>query len=82
MRNGPYLLPERLTAATYYALIDEALPVLLEHLPLATREYMWFQHDRAPPHYGRRVRNLIDEIFIVGGSAEVNRYTGPRGPQM
>jgi hypothetical protein len=24
---------------------------------------MWFQHDGAPTHYGKRVRNLIDEIF-------------------
>jgi hypothetical protein len=31
------------------------VPVLLED--------MWYQHDGAPPHYGRRVRYSIDEEF-------------------
>jgi hypothetical protein len=35
-----YLLREHLTATTYYAFIDEALPVLQEHLSLATREHV------------------------------------------
>jgi hypothetical protein len=47
---GPYLLPERLTAATYYAFMDEALPVLPEDVPPATRELMWYQLDGAPQH--------------------------------
>jgi hypothetical protein len=49
---GPYLVPERLTAATSYAFMDEALPVLLEDVPLATKEHMWYQHDGASPHTG------------------------------
>jgi hypothetical protein len=32
--------------------MDEALPVLVEDVPLATREHMWYQHDGASPHTG------------------------------
>jgi hypothetical protein len=60
---GPYPLPERLTAVTYYTFMDEALPVLLEDVPLATKEHMWHQHDGAPLHYGHHICNLIDESF-------------------
>jgi hypothetical protein len=61
--RGPHLLPERLAAKTYHTFIDEALTVLLEHLPLATREQMWFQYDDSPPHYRRRVHNFTDRKF-------------------
>jgi hypothetical protein len=37
---GLHLLPEHLTTTTYCVFIDKALPVLLEDLPLATRENM------------------------------------------
>lgn len=56
--------PERLNAATYYAFIDVALPILLELVRLATR-----QRDSAPPNYERRAPNLT-KSFVVFGSAE------------
>jgi hypothetical protein len=59
---GPYLLPECRIAITY-SFIDKAVWLLLENLPLTTREQMRFQYDGAPPHYGCHVCNLIDERF-------------------
>jgi hypothetical protein len=53
--------------------MDEALPVLLEDVPLATKGHMWYQHDGTPPHYEHRVRNLIDEKFH-------GRWIGRGGP--
>lgn len=39
------------------------MPVLLEDVPLRARETLIFQHDGAPPHYTRRVREILDERF-------------------
>jgi hypothetical protein len=52
--------------------MDEALPVLLGDVALATK-HMWYQHDGAPQHYRRRVRYLINEKFH-------GQWIGRRGP--
>jgi len=56
---GPYVLPNRLNQDTFL----EFLPVLLEDLPLATRQVMWFQLDGAPAHFGRSVRTFLNTHY-------------------
>jgi hypothetical protein len=48
--------------------INEALPVLLEHLPLATREHMWSQPSRSPdvnPINFFLCGNLMENVYLV-----------------
>jgi hypothetical protein len=59
---GPHLLPEHLTAATYYAFIDEALPGLLEHIPLATRTHVVL---------ARRSTSTPQETFVSSSAIQV-----------
>jgi hypothetical protein len=59
--------------------MDEALSVLLEDVPLATKEHMWYQHDGALPHYERRVHNLIDGRWISRGGPI---HWPPRSPDL
>ena len=49
------------------------LPGLLEDIPLMIRSQMYFQHDGAPPHYTRHVRDYLNESFP-------NRWLGRGGP--
>lgn len=61
---GPVrLLPNKLTAETYLHFLQETLPELLEDLPIALRRDMWYMHDGAPPHFGRIVRDYLNEQF-------------------
>jgi len=39
------------------------LPVLLEDVPLATRQVMWFQLDGAPAHFARSVRQFLNTHY-------------------
>lgn len=57
---GPYLLPERRDMLHVHRRLT---PLLLEDVPVASRDHMQYLHDGAPPLYGRRVCNLIDEKF-------------------
>lgn len=60
---GPYLLPPRLNAENYLVFLREVLPELLEAVPLHIRQNMIFQHDGAPAHFGRIVRNHLNQMF-------------------
>lgn len=60
---GPYLLPSRLTGAAYLTFLQEQLSEYLEDLPLSLRQTMWFQHDGAPAHFVRPVRDFLDTTF-------------------
>ncbi|GFT18318.1 hypothetical protein TNCV_711171 [Trichonephila clavipes] len=42
-------------SADYLIFLQELLLKLLDPLPHCIRGHMWFQHDGAPPHYGRCV---------------------------
>jgi hypothetical protein len=65
---GPYLLPDRLSAQRCRDFLDTVLPGLLEVVPLAVRKSLWFQHDRAPVHYEKDVRQWLNATFFVVGS--------------
>ncbi|KAJ4449627.1 hypothetical protein ANN_01030 [Periplaneta americana] len=55
---GPYILPNRLRGGNYLFVLD-VLPQLLEAVPLALRQQLWFQH----ADYAITVRNCINEMF-------------------
>jgi hypothetical protein len=40
---GPYLLPDRLTAQRYCDFMETVLPGLLEDVPPAVRQRLWFR---------------------------------------
>ena len=60
---GPYILPSRLTGHTYSIFVQEVLPELLSNVSPAVRTRMWFQHDGAPTHFSRNVRNYLDAAY-------------------
>jgi len=70
---GPFVFHNNLTGNTYEAFLRNELPGLLEDIPLMVSSQMYFQHDGAPPHYTRHVREYLNESFP-------NRWLGRGGP--
>ena len=60
---GPLILEGRLTGEAYLRFLQEELPRLLEDVPLNKQGRMYFQHDEAPPHSPREVRNFMNYPF-------------------
>jgi len=60
---GPHRFPGPLNGATYLEFLQDSLPELLENVPVNVRARMWYQHDGAPPHYDRAVREYLMELF-------------------
>lgn len=71
---GPHFLPPRLNGQEYRHFLEFVLPELLEEVPLAGREAMWFMHDGAPPHFSIVAREFLDATY--GG-----HWIGRAGPQ-
>ena len=70
---GPFILEGRLTGEAYLRFLQVELPRLLEDVPLNKRSSMYFQHDGAPPHFSREVRNFLNCRFP-------GRWIGCGGP--
>lgn len=60
---GPFILPRRLNTAEYLRFLNDQLPLLLEEVPLAVRENMWYAHDGAPAHSTSAVRQWLNSNF-------------------
>ena len=60
---GPFVLEGRLTGEAYLRFLHEELPRLLEDVSLNKRGRMYCQHDGAPPHSSREVRNFLNSRF-------------------
>jgi len=60
---GPFTLEGRLTGEAYLRFLQEELPRLMEDVLLNKRGCMYFQHDGAPPHSSREVRNFLNYRF-------------------
>jgi len=60
---GPFILEGHLTGEAYLRFLQEELHWLLEDVPLNKRGRMYFQHDGAPPHSSREVRNFLNYRF-------------------
>lgn len=61
--SGPYILLPRLNAALFCKFLEELLNVQMEDVPLQICNGSWLQLDGAPEHYGRVVRNWLDENY-------------------
>lgn len=70
---GPYFLPPRLNGETYHHFLQNELPALLEDVPLHVRAEIIFQHDGAPAHFSRQVRDFLDAHYP-------ERWMGRGGP--
>lgn len=70
---GPYFFQDRLNGPEYRNFLSNELPVLLEEVDLITRHQMWLQHDGAPAHYHRIVRDYLTEAFA-------DQWIGRGGP--
>lgn len=68
-----HVLENRLHAGTYEHFLENNLHNKIENVPLNIRREMYFQHDGAPPHNGRRVSEWLNQHFG-------NRWIGYRGP--
>ena len=60
---GPLILEGRLTGEAYLSFLQEELTRLLKDVPLNKRSHMYFQHDGAPPHSSREIRNFLNSHF-------------------
>jgi len=64
---GPYFYKGTLTGEHYFNFLENILPLLLENVPLHTRECMWVQQDGAPPHNANIVKNYLNNTFHCDG---------------
>lgn len=55
-----YVLPNRLNDRFYLILIEQVLSELLQIIPIAICNRMWFQHDGEPAHFTTDVRNYLN----------------------
>ncbi|GBM48764.1 hypothetical protein AVEN_24952-1 [Araneus ventricosus] len=69
----PYILPDRLTFATYGIFLEQVLPSLLQVVPLPIQRNMWFMHDGAPAHFSSTVRYFLNATYPA-------RWIGCGGP--
>jgi hypothetical protein len=70
---GPFEFPARLNAQHYMNFLEQDLPELLEDVPLQHFLNEWFQHDGAPVHFSRQVRQILDRRYQ-------NSWIGRGGP--
>lgn len=73
MLIGPVILPATLNSERFLTLLRDELPRLLEDVPLASRQGMYLQMDGCPAHYGRNVREFLNNNYA-------NRWIGREGP--
>lgn len=60
---GPHILPPRLNANLFLEFLENSLPEVLDDVPLNLRDESWMQLDGAPAHYGRQVRQWLDQYY-------------------
>jgi hypothetical protein len=79
----PYLLPlpARLTAERYCDFLETVLPRLLEEVPLAVRQRLWFHHDGVPAHYGEDIQQWLNATYPerwIGRGGQLHSLLGRR----
>ena len=73
MLNGLSVFDSNLKGNTYEVFLRNPVTSLSEDMPFIIMNQMYFQHDGAPPHYTRHVRQYANESFP-------NRWIGRGGP--
>ncbi|XP_068083977.1 uncharacterized protein [Anabrus simplex] len=63
LNSRPLCIPQRLNGGTYLDFLQNSLPGLLENVPLAITQVMWFLHCRAPSHFRITVPEHLNNIF-------------------
>lgn len=69
---GPVFL-QRLNGASYLSMLQDDVEQLLEEVPLRNVVNLFYQHDGAPAHYCRAVREYLDRTYP-------GRWVGRAGP--
>lgn len=83
IRRGTLFFDGHLNCQTYLHFLRQELPILLEDIQLRVRQFMWFQHDGAPAHYGMVVRTSLNNTYPerwIGRGRAVN--WPPRSPDI
>lgn len=60
---GPYIIDGTLNSGKYLDILRDELPILLENIPLRTRQRLVFQQDGAPPHSTNAVKDFLNATF-------------------
>jgi hypothetical protein len=60
---GPFFFDDNVTSASYLAMLSEWLMPQLRRNHLFVHGKLWYQQDGAPPHWGRAVREFLDQQF-------------------
>jgi hypothetical protein len=60
---GPYFVEGRLTGESYLNILQEMLPNIMDEVPIAYFQSLYFQHHGAPPHYHSAVRAYLTGEF-------------------
>jgi len=69
---GPFFINGNLNSETYLQLLTDQIVPSIQEIVGDNFGDVWFQQDGAPPHYGRIVRNYLNDTFP-------NRWIGRRG---
>ena len=69
---GPFFIEGNLTAAKYEDMLRTQIVPRIIEVTGANFEHTWFQQDGAAAHYGRNVRQYLNNVFI-------DRWIGRRG---
>jgi hypothetical protein len=69
----PHAMPRNITDNEYRDVLENELPSLLDCVPLAIKDLIWFMHDGAPPHFNFIARDALKNKYR-------NRRIGRGGP--
>lgn len=70
---GPVILPNRLNSSSYLNHLEVMVDIIADEVPLNVRNNLIFQHDGAPAHYGRIIKDWLDQNYP-------GRWIGRNGP--
>ena len=59
----PYILPKRLIGESYHNSLKQMLPELLQDVPIAIRNLIWFQHDGTPAKFSADMSAYMKDMF-------------------
>lgn len=60
---GPFFINGNLNSESYLHMLQNEVIPAIENVSGQHFPTVWFQQDGAPPHYGRQVRQYLDETF-------------------